>query len=108
MHDTNLGGTGVYHLFRLPVSLEAGIYDVLAGNDARVSSLLEFPSGDDALQQLAKLAGSERLEAVAGPVNCGRVSALQRGRALPRLCAAYLSGFWSEAPVFPYLEPDPQ
>jgi hypothetical protein len=41
MHDAKLGGTGVYHLFRLPVSLEAGVHHVLARNDARVGALLE-------------------------------------------------------------------
>src|SRR5207245_10968458 len=81
VHDAKLGGTGVYHLFRLPVSLEAGVHDVLARNDDTVSALLETATGDDPLQLLVNLAGSERVEAVGGPLNCGRVSALQRGRA---------------------------
>src|SRR6266852_3936744 len=105
VHDAKLGGTGVYHLFRLPVSLEAAVHDVLARNDARVSALLESTPGDG-IQMLAAMAGSERVESVGGPLNCGRVSTLQRGRALQRLCAAYVGGFQSGAAVFPYLEPD--
>jgi hypothetical protein len=105
VHDAKLGGTGVYHLFRLPVSLETGVHEVLARNDARVSALLESASGDG-MQMLAAMAGSERVESVSGPLNCGRVSALQRGRALQHLCAAYVGGFQSGAAVFPYLEPD--
>jgi hypothetical protein len=105
VHDAKLGGTGVYHLFRLPVSLEAGVHEVLARNDDRVSALLESAPGDG-IQMLAAMAGSERVESVGGPLNCGRVSALQRGRALQRLCAAYVGGFQSGAAVFAYLEPD--
>jgi hypothetical protein len=106
VHDAKLGGTGVYHLFRLPVSLEAGVHDVLVRNDAKVSALLETVQGDGGIQMLADMASSERVESVSGPLNCGRVSALQRGRALQRLCAAYVGGFQFGAAVFPYLEPD--
>jgi hypothetical protein len=106
VHDARLGGSGVYHLFRLPVSLEAAIQDAFAGDGANLSAVVEAVKEDTALRLLGEMAGQERAEAAEGPTNCGRVSSLQRGRGLRRICAAYLAAFQSETPVFPYLEPD--
>jgi hypothetical protein len=103
-----LGGTGVYHLFRLPGSLEANIHDSLSQSGPRLDVLIDCAAGDDAMEVLARLAGAERVEAVSGPVNCGRVSTLQSGRALQRVCAAYLGALRAGVAVFPYLEPDPE
>ncbi len=108
MHDARLGGTGVYHLFRLPVSIEAAIQDALARDGANLGAVVDAVKRDTALDLLGAMADPERAEAVAGPTNCGRVSSLQRGRGLQRICAAYFAAFQSGAPAFPYLEPDEQ
>jgi hypothetical protein len=105
-HDARLGGTGVYHLFRLPGALEADIHDLLARGKPELVPLLKSVTGEEAMRLLLDLAGSEPLQAAAGPVNCGSVSALQRGRGLQRLCAVYAAAFRSDVPSFPYLEPE--
>ena len=106
VHDARLGGGGVYHLFRLPVSMEAAIQDVLAGDGTNLPAVVEGVNEDTAFGLLAEMAGPERAEASEGPTNCGRVSSLQRGRGLRRICAAYLAAFQSGTRVFPYLESD--
>jgi hypothetical protein len=106
VHDARLGGTGVYHLFRLPVSVEAAIQDVLARDGTNLAAVVEAVQGGTALDLLGAMAGPERADAVAGPTNCGRVSTLQRGRGLQRVCAAYVAAFQSGTSAFPYLEPD--
>jgi hypothetical protein len=109
VHDARLGGTGIYHLFRLPVSIEAAIQDVLARDDSNLGVVVvEAARGEAALELVREMAGLERADAVVGPTNCGRVSSLQRGRGLQRVCAAYFAAFQSGAPAFPYLEADTQ
>jgi hypothetical protein len=108
VHDARLGGTGIYHLFRLPVSIEAAIQDVLARNGANLGAVVEAARGDTVLDLLGEMAGPERADVVAGPTNCGRVTSVQRGRGLQRVCAAYVAAFKSGTPAFPYLEADAQ
>jgi hypothetical protein len=108
VHDARLGGTGVYHLFRLPVSIEATIQDLLARDGTSLDAVVEVVRGETALDLLGGMAGPERADVVAGPTNCGRVSSLQRGRGLQRICAAYFAAFKSATPAYPYLEADTQ
>jgi hypothetical protein len=100
--------TGVYHLFRLPVSTEATIQDVLGRDSTNLGAVVDAATGDIALDLLGEMAGPERADVVAGPTNCGRVTSLQRGRGLQRVCAAYFAAFKSGTPAFPYLEADTQ
>jgi hypothetical protein len=88
--------------------MEAAVHDVLSREGANLGAVVDAVRGDTALDLLGEIAGPERLDGVAGPTNCGRVSSLQRGRGLQRVCAAYVAAFNSGTPAFPYLEADTQ
>ena len=88
--------------------MEAAIQDVLAREGTNLGAVVEALRGDTALDHLGEMAGPERADLVAGPTNCGRVTSLERGRGLQRVCAAYFAAFKSETPAFPYLEADTQ
>ena len=97
VHDARLGGTGVFHLFRLPISLEAGMHDVLARDGVKLGAFVQSAKHDDALQMLGDLAGSE-------PTRVPRIStAVARGAtAEPRHAAIAI-----ESPA-PQLSPRPR
>lgn len=109
-HDARIGRIGTYHLFRLPVAEEVAVRDFLCTVAGRRSleHLVRLENADARLEALAELAGDEPAPGSRGPVQCGSVAALFRGRAFCRLCAAYTGGFRAGTPVYPYLEEGPE
>jgi len=105
VHDSHLGGTGVYHLFRLPRSFEMAINEQLVEEKPDLSELTALAK-TEALEMLVRLAGAEPQTVATGPISCGRVGGLQRGRGLQRVCAAYAAAFQSNTSAFPYQQPD--
>lgn len=103
-HDTHIGRMGVYHLFRLPGPSEADLMQTLRSGAVDLQSTAKLKSFEERISALSELAGVEQEPATPGPVSCGDVDTLLRGRALQRVCAAYVSGFKNGTHVYPYLE----
>jgi hypothetical protein len=103
-HDARIGRTGAYHLFRLPPAVEADLQERMRNGSLDLTSWAALRTREERLRALGELAGAEPIVPVAGPVNCGSVDGLSRGRALQRLCAAYAGAFAAGAPAYPYLE----
>ncbi|HVC35066.1 MAG TPA: BrxE family protein [Chloroflexota bacterium] len=104
-HDARIGRVGAYHLFRLPAADEAAVRDFLRSDEGRhcLEDVARLDGTDSRLAALTQLAGGEAAPGTHGPVHCGTLATLQRGRALPRLCATYAAGLRAASPVFPYL-----
>ncbi len=105
-HDARIGRTGVYHLFRLPVSDEVAVRAWLSqttGHEA-VRQLTALASVEERRDALQALAGTELAPSAAGPVNCGPVAELRTGAGLRRVCAAYVRAHRDGRVVYPFLE----
>ena len=106
-HDARIGRVGDYHLFRVSTTDEAAVCDFLRSDEGRIclEDLARLDGTDARLAALARLADGEPTPSARGPVHCGTLVTLHRGRALQRLCAAYLAGLQAGSPVYPYLAP---
>jgi hypothetical protein len=104
-HDVRIGRVGAYHLFRLPTAEEALLRDFLQSEEGRgcLAVVVHLDSADTRLDALRQLAGNEPAPSARGPIHCGTVASLQRGRTIQRLCAAYIAGLQAGSPVYPYL-----
>jgi|UniRef100_A0A7C3R5P9 hypothetical protein len=105
VHDRSVGRIGVYHLFRLPESLEAEIHQIPPVSDGefveRIRSRLGSP--DDLMKMLQSLCGSEGGKDIApGAKWIGTHSDLMMSRAFEKTAAVYYHSFSKEKPTFPY------
>ena len=107
LHDATIGRGGVYHLFRLPESIERD--QRAAADSGLVQSVVSDLAGSlesrDAL--LGKLGGlsPESARTEAGPQRLGTEDDLrERDRVLGRWAGAYFHAFRNEYRVFPYVE----
>ena len=103
-HDARIGRIGAYHLFRLPPALEVRLREGLRDGSLALGSAAMLKTDDERLAGLSELAGAEAAVPAAGPIGCGSVDTLARGRALQRVCAAYVGAFRAGTPAYPYLE----
>jgi len=102
LHDEHIGIGRVFHLFRLPESIEQAVFDLL--QDTAVADALQ---GDTGSQEAASAA----LQAIVGssgplqegPVQIGSVSDLESTRWLSQAARCYQAAFSSGARSFPYL-----
>jgi hypothetical protein len=104
-HDKAVGRVGVYHLFRLPESLEAEIHALPSfGNEEFVSQLRSrLGQQENLLEMLSSLCGSERQKnTVAGPKRIGADSDATTIEALVKAAAVYRDAFKQGKPAFPY------
>ena len=104
-HDHAVGRIGVYHLFRLPESLEVEINRLPSGADASFVSAFRasLRSTEQLMEMLAFFSG--RLKETgesAGAKRIGNVEDLMTPDALGRTAALYVHAFDRGKPGFPY------
>ena len=94
VHDTALGRIGCYHLFRLPLTVEDRLLEVLMSQG-------DLLSKDDALAELALIAG-ESINSPEGPVQIGIEKKILTETSLRELAAHYHSAFTKGNRCYPY------
>lgn len=105
VHDERIGIGRVFHLFRLPESLERRIHEVaVVGDDWQC--LQEFASTDAAREFLATLSPNGATSP-AGPVRVGNPGDLNGQKWLATLAGNYMSAFASGQQTFPYFTERP-
>jgi len=103
LHDERIGRGRVFHLFRLPSSMEEEIHASLLDDKVQESLLELIPDRDAALRSLATIA-KERDKAHEGPVTIGGKDDIQKKNSVSKLAAYYLHAFNNGTKVFPYFE----
>ena len=100
LHDSRIGKGGVYHLFRLPLSIEETLHNHLMGMDS--SGLIsELKDRETALSKLKTLIDST-IDASEGPVQVGTEKQIQKEFAILELAKHYLDAFSNDKQVLPY------
>ena len=105
IHDRAVGRVGVYHLFRLPESLEVDVYESQPSTDEGFIESLRSCLGqqDKLLDMLTPLCDGEELKNnAAGPRRIGTDSDAATVEALSRAAAVYHQAFNLGKPTFPY------
>jgi len=105
VHDRAVGRVGVYHLFRLPESLEVDVYESQPSTDEGFIESLRSCLGqqDKLLDMLTPLCDGEELKNnAAGPRRIGTDSDAATVEALGRAAAVYHQAFNLGQPTFPY------
>lgn len=101
VHDEYVGVGKNYHLFRLPVSIERNVANViqeLASDENAISSL---KSKEAALQRLSELA--TKTEAQEGPVNIGSFEDAKLEHLMHTSAGLYLSAFQQGKKCLPFM-----
>ena len=103
LHDERIGVGRVFHLFRLPEDFEQSFHASLQHNELteELSALL---GGRGAAMEALESEFGEPSQQDTGPVLVGNSQALTDAETLARMGQAYLSGFKTSTPVFPYLK----
>lgn len=104
-HDKAVGRVGVYHLFRLPESLESEIHASPSPDDVEFISQLRSCLGrrEDLLEMLSALCiGPPAKGPVAGPNRIGFESDAVKTDALGMAASVYHGAFKQGKPTFPY------
>ena len=100
LHDSRIGKGGVYHLFRLPLSIEETLHNHLMGMDS--SGLVpELKDRDTAISKLKSIIDST-IDASEGPVQIGTEKQIQKEFAIAELAKHYLDAFTNGKQVLPY------
>ena len=98
-HDRRIGKGGVFHLFRLPQTLERRIHNVLLSSETP-SLRAVIARKDTALDALAGF--SKGMRATEGPICVGDSKLLLSGDAIPTLAALYEDAFNRATRTLPY------
>ena len=100
LHDSRIGKGGVYHLFRLPLSIEETLHNHLMGMDS--SGLIsELKDRDTAISKLKNIIDST-VDASEGPVQIGTEKQIKKEFAVGELAKHYLDAFSNGKQVLPY------
>lgn len=105
VHDKAVGRVGVYHLFRLPDSLESTIYGFSTSEDEEFISRFRSCLGrlEDLQEMLSNLCSVQPAKITAtGPKRIGTESDATRVEALGIAASIYLDAFVRGKPTFPY------
>jgi hypothetical protein len=105
IHDRAVGRIGVYHLFRLPESLEAEVHAILPSQDEDFFTRFRARLGKPAelLEMLMTLgAGDAGQDAGPGPRRIGAVADLMTLPTFSRTASFYYGAFSRGKPGFPY------
>ena len=100
LHDQRIGKGGVFHLFRLPESVEERIHQAIMTMDFKALAPY-FESKDSALDALAKSA-PEPIKPKEGPIQIGKAREIMNQTAIERLAQLYFSAFANSIQCFPY------
>ncbi len=107
VHDEHIGVGRVFHLFRLPESIEQAVFEVL--QDSAITDALrrDIESQDSAAAALQALCVDKTVDSSSslqeGPVQIGAVSDLEGTRWLPDAARCYQAAFNAGSRSFPYL-----
>lgn len=104
-HDKAVGRVGVYHLFRLPESLEMEIHASPSTDDAEFTSRFRSCLGrrEELLEMLSTLCSGPPAKGIAGgPKRIGSESDAAMIDALGMAAAVYYDAFKRGKPAFPY------
>lgn len=102
VHDDHIGIGRVFHLFRLPESIEQGLFEIIQNNsmgDTLGRDVGSLESAETALHELSESSGSLR----EGPVQVGSILALEGTRWISDTARCYEAAFNSGSRSFPYL-----
>jgi hypothetical protein len=105
VHDEYIGvGSAVFHLFRLPESLEQELHQI-AGDPEQAERLkINLISPDRALQTLLDLAGeSADAKPETGPVRIGSTDQLTQRTLWQKIARCYYAAFIQGARSYPYI-----
>jgi hypothetical protein len=109
-HDRAVGRVGVYHLFRLPESLEIELHRIPPDPADDFFPTLRNALGrpEELMKFLAPLCGSERVDATPGAKMIGTDKDLMTTAGLRKAAVVYHTAFARKKPGFPYFiaEPD--
>jgi len=104
VHDRAVGRVRVYHLFRLPESLETELHRMFPdpADDflRRLRSALGRP--EELMKLLARMCGGERAEVSPGAKKIGTEKDLMTPAGLSKTAAVYFTAFARKKPAFPY------
>ncbi len=108
-HDRAVGRIGVYHLFRLPESLETEIHRIPPDADRDFFSTLRNAMGrpQELIELLAPMCGDEEADSVPGAKKMGTDKDLMTKKALRKTAAVYHMAFARNKPGFPYFICEP-
>ncbi|MCH7912320.1 MAG: BrxE family protein [Deltaproteobacteria bacterium] len=106
LHDSSIGRGGVYHLFRLPDSLEQRIHSLMLGGNAEtiVTELKPVLGDRVALQERLSAFATDTVEAQNGPQRLGNSLDLERPKIVEKIAAVYTQAFQKNERVFPYFD----
>lgn len=107
VHDEHIGIGRVFHLFRLPESIEQAVFEVLQDPAITDSLRRDIESQDSAAAALQALCAEKTGDASgslqAGPVQIGAVSDLEGTGWLSNAARCYQAAFDAGSRCFPYL-----
>jgi hypothetical protein len=106
VHDSSIGHGRLYHLFRLPVTLERDVQTLLLGECGTNLAQEVRPAlgrAEELISRLHALAIEAPKETI-GPWRVGKGAELNRPEIYGRMAGAYLRAFQGGDKVFPYVE----
>lgn len=103
LHDERIGRGGVYHLFRLPSSIEEAIHRQILAEPDDIYLLLN--SEDIALDFLKRLSSSVKDVSV-GPIQVGTEKQILTSKSFENISSHYFYAFQSSTMCFPYFVGD--
>ena len=104
LHDERIGKGGVYHLFRLPSSVEETVHNELLQMDA--AKLEEMISDKETALENIETMLSNRATVPEGPVQVGRLKNIMSNFAVSEISMHYYDAFKSGKQCFPYFTAD--
>lgn len=104
VHDRSVGRIGVYHLFRLPESLEVDMSRIVPSTDQQFITATQNALGDpDKLMELlSPLGAGAGTDAAPGPKRVGTYKELIVAAGFRKAATVYRQAFADGKPVFPY------
>ncbi|MCE5200794.1 MAG: BrxE family protein [Armatimonadota bacterium] len=108
VHDSHVGSTSVFHLFRLPGSDGLNLEAMISNTEAqrREIKLISTSDREELRSLLAEIALSIPNEAGSGPVSLGSVNQSELLDMLSRLAGLYWIGFRDGKETYPYFVMD--
>jgi len=103
-HDAAVGRVGVYHLFRLPESIEIEITRMPPDSDEGYFAALRTALGqaDKLMELLIPLCGGAEADTAPGAKRIGTDKDLMTGAGFEKTAAVYHNAFAQGKPAFPY------
>jgi|AntAceMinimDraft_8_1070364.scaffolds.fasta_scaffold00500_11 hypothetical protein len=100
LHDERIGKGGVFHLFRLPASIEETVHRELMKVDQE--EILPHLESKDAAMVVLKELFNDDVDAPSGPVQIGTTKNILSDSAIRGLAGRYYDAFSTGKKTFPY------